>query len=224
MDPLVIASPHLDDAVLSCGQFMAGRADTTVVTVFAGWPDVGAALTDFDHRSGFTSSDAAVRSRRIEDGNATRLLRADSEHLLFIDNQYVSDEDRQDTATRGPVLIDEISEQLVRRMEQIGAQELLGPVGLLHPDHVATSEAVLQLVDVYDVWLYEELPSRVLWPELTASRLANIGERFDVELQFIGEGPMTVKARAVHCYASQQWALDRRCLFVPERFHRVTAR
>lgn len=214
MDALVIASPHLDDAVLSCGQLMAGRADTTVVTVFAGLPADEVELTDFDARSGFTSGDAAVRSRRTEDGNATRLLRSDSEHLQFVDDQY-----RDELPD-----VDAIAEQLARIVEMVGGHELLAPVGLLHPDHIATSEAALQLADVYDVWLYEELPGRVLWPELAASRLANIDERFDLAHQFIGEGPLTMKLRAVHCYVSQLWALDRRCITVPERFHRVTVR
>jgi hypothetical protein len=35
----VVLSPHLDDAVLSVGRFLAANPGTVVITVFAGIPD-----------------------------------------------------------------------------------------------------------------------------------------------------------------------------------------
>lgn len=37
-DRLLVVSPHLDDAVLSCGCWLASRPGAAVVTVFAGRP------------------------------------------------------------------------------------------------------------------------------------------------------------------------------------------
>ncbi len=37
---VVVVSPHLDDAVLGCGQLLAAWPGATVVTVFAGKPAV----------------------------------------------------------------------------------------------------------------------------------------------------------------------------------------
>ena len=38
LERVVIVSPHLDDAVLGCANFMAAHRGATVVTVFAGNP------------------------------------------------------------------------------------------------------------------------------------------------------------------------------------------
>jgi LmbE family N-acetylglucosaminyl deacetylase len=38
VEPIVVLSPHLDDAVLSCGVLLAANGGARVVTVFAGMP------------------------------------------------------------------------------------------------------------------------------------------------------------------------------------------
>lgn len=220
MDPFVVVSPHLDDAVLSCGQFIAGRRDTTVVTVYAGGPDDLAQSTEFDRNSGFASAHVAMRTRRKEDDAALKVLRSSPLRLGFIDDQYDNPEHDDTQGT-----VDAIVDSIRLELSSLGCSELLGPLGLAHPDHLAVSEACLALARSCKVWLYEELPSRVLWPDQVCARLVELDERgFDTSLDFIGTGPYHEKARAVASYKSQQWALDRRCLYVPERFHRVTAR
>lgn len=217
MDPLVIASPHFDDAVLSCGQVMAGRPDCVIVTVFAHWPvEQSGLLTDFDRRSGFTSATHAVTERRIEDDLAARVLHASTRRCGFVDDQY------RDGAAAD---VDGIVGALLGIISDVNAEQLVAPLGLAHPDHVAVSEAALTVAarTSIEVVLYEELPSRVLWPEQVCSRLVELRDRgFSVESTFIGTGPVSVKGQAVSCYRSQTWALERRCLFVPERFHAVT--
>ena len=44
MKPVLVVSPHLDDAVYSAGQFLAGRPGAVVVTMFAGQ---GSGVVDF---------------------------------------------------------------------------------------------------------------------------------------------------------------------------------
>lgn len=221
MDAFVIVSPHLDDAVLSVGQFMAGRPDTTVVTVYAGGPDDLSQSTSYDRGCGFASALEAMHARAAEDDAALSSLQARPLRLAFIDGQY--DNPAHDSP-QGE--IEAVADALRLELLSQSCSELLGPLGLMHPDHRRTSEACLALLDRgVTLWLYEELPYRVLWPEQVCARLVELDVRgYDVELSFIGTGPMAAKMRAVKAYASQQWALDRRCLVVPERIHRVTKR
>jgi hypothetical protein len=55
---MLVVSPHLDDAVLSCGRWLAAHPGTLVVTVFAGVPSNGNRLTDWDARCGFSNPTA----------------------------------------------------------------------------------------------------------------------------------------------------------------------
>ncbi len=68
----LIVSPHLDDAVMSCGELIASSR-SMVVTVFAGEPPE-AAHTEWDARCGLQNSSAAIRTRRAEDREAVARL------------------------------------------------------------------------------------------------------------------------------------------------------
>ena len=86
-----IVSPHLDDAVLGCGRFMAAHPGVTVVTVFAGnppaYPDV---------RCGYWDVQSGLRARRRRDGGAPRTRTAPRSrcstrrrvHLDFVEHTY----------------------------------------------------------------------------------------------------------------------------------------
>ena len=86
-------SPHLDDAVLSCGgqiALLTGQGNSVhVVTVFAGDPPKSG-LSDFAiflHREWGGDRDPFVR-RRTEDEQALRLLGASFTHLAHLDAIY----------------------------------------------------------------------------------------------------------------------------------------
>ena len=57
----VVLSPHLDDAVLSVGRFLAASPGTVVITVFAGIPG-GLGLTRYDRSCGFATRRSGVVS------------------------------------------------------------------------------------------------------------------------------------------------------------------
>jgi LmbE family N-acetylglucosaminyl deacetylase len=70
-DRIVVLSPHLDDAVLGCGNLLAAHPGARVITVFAGapptYPDP---MTWWDRLSGFTTGDDPLAVRRAEDAGA----------------------------------------------------------------------------------------------------------------------------------------------------------
>src|SRR4051794_22622949 len=77
----IVVSPHLDDAVLSCGGQLG--PETTAVTVFAGAPPPGTPLPEWDRLTGASDPHAQVLLRRSEDAEALRRLGAAYRHLDF---------------------------------------------------------------------------------------------------------------------------------------------
>jgi hypothetical protein len=90
MEPVLVCSPHLDDAVLSAGEFLASWPGARVLTVFAGAPSPPV-ITTFDLNSGFSDSDMAMTSRFDEDDRALAELKSIPMRAAFLDNQYRTD-------------------------------------------------------------------------------------------------------------------------------------
>jgi LmbE family N-acetylglucosaminyl deacetylase len=218
MDPLLMLSPHLDDAVLSCGQMISDRPETVVATAFTAVPKRGRMLTPFDKNSGFHSADHALRTRRVEDERALGALNARGVHLGLLDNQY-------DPAKDWDRAVFELAQAFKEQIDKIEPITIVGPVGIAHPDHIVSAGAFRIVVTErpeIDAWLYEELPSRVLWPEETQGRLDTWREFFpEMALGFLGRGDRAAKVAAVESYRSQLWALDAPTYLVPERFWRL---
>ena len=86
--PLVILSPHLDDADLSCWHLLDGPGDVRVVNVFAGKPPPNAAAGWWDELSGRRDSGQTVDERVAEDRAALALAGRAPLNLDFLDRQY----------------------------------------------------------------------------------------------------------------------------------------
>jgi LmbE family N-acetylglucosaminyl deacetylase len=223
MDPAVFVSPHMDDAVLSAGQAIGGWPGATVVTVCTHPPTEGRLdLTEFDRNSGFVTAREACYRRRTEDRNACAKLGASTHHLGLADSQYGDALD--------PAVVEHF---LADALEKIAPRVVVAPMGLVHPDHVDVAVACASLMskDRYpdiEWWVYEDLPSRVLYPESVQPALRDwwgalahdIGG--SLALGFLGTTPLELKEAAVRCYASQLWALDLHAVLCPERLWRVT--
>jgi LmbE family N-acetylglucosaminyl deacetylase len=213
VDPCLAISPHLDDVVLSLGQFLAGRPDVIVATVCTDVP-ARAHATGFDRNCGFRFANEAVRARRREDILALEMLHAAHRHLGFYDSQYGTELDAA-----------EITLAILGLVDKTGCDLVLGPLGLVHPDHQVVAQAMLDAATKrpdLQWWLYEELPARVLWPERVAEALDRVrAAGFDPVLDFIGTGDLERKHRALLRYSSQRWALPDECLYVPERTWRL---
>lgn len=216
MDPVVIISPHLDDAILSCGQFMADWPGCVVYTVCGGTPPEGTPPSTYDEHCGFSSPAAGLAVRRDEDRRAVGLLRGVSMYGHVIDNQYRTE----------PFPQKNVIAELVRVIEQIRPVRVFGPLGLLHPDHVEVSDATIEAMAVVgngvELVLYEELPSRIIDPLDVFRRLDVVDAcGYDVELLPASSERLGEKLVAVGEYASQSWAWKIREVACDERFWRV---
>lgn len=147
--PLLVFSPHLDDAVLSLGGTIASRPGSIVVTVLAGMPEDGSMLTSWDRECGFTTAADAMTARVAEDRQALRELGATPIHLRFLDGQYGTNLDLP--------MIWAIAEATLRHPQH----QPVCVLGLGHPDHRVVSEAFLSAmseIGVRRVWLAEDIP------------------------------------------------------------------
>lgn len=215
MDPMLVVSPHLDDAVLSAGQVIGSWPGATVATVCTAAPN--APLTEYDRNSGFVSTRDAQLTRAREDHKALLTLGAAALHLDLLDDQY------------GGSTVDEIERALMAVLEAVQPVVVVAPLGIVHPDHLKVAEACRNLAITYGEswsdaqwWVYEDQPSRVLYPETVQpafDRWREVG--LQPELGFIGTVDLARKEAAVHCYASQLWALDLHAVLCPERIWRI---
>ena len=202
----MVISPHFDDAVLSAGQFLAGRPNADVLTVFGGKPTPPVVEWRYDQSRGFKSPDEAVDARRAEDKAALDTLQANQIVLDYPDGQYQEATDAQ-----------AIANDIKRQVELEDYEFIVGPLGLAHPDHEKVSHALAMVADQLGkpVYFYEDIPARVLYPEKVRT--------IAMSLEFIGDGPIETKITALECYKSQ-WGFDvlneRYCL-VPERFWKL---
>ncbi len=138
LDRIVIVSPHLDDAVLGCANFMAAHPGVVVVTVFAGNPPAYPSdpMRKWDVQSGFAPGDDVMETRRHEDAAALDLLDATPVHLEFVEHTY-NPGDR-------PVAPERARRRRSRRRSPRSAPTLvLAPFGLANPDHDVTHRACM---------------------------------------------------------------------------------
>lgn len=223
-----VLSPHLDDAVLSLGQFMASIA-CEVVTLFAGepgWPDRPGYVTPYDAARGFETSSQSVRHRRSEDHAAMASLRGRVLHLDYLDGQYVGELDVE--PLRGPRARTAMTEELRGLMSP--KEHFFAPLGLGHPDHRYAAKVARDACVEGELLVYEELPYRVESPEEVWRQLKVIrSEGFTIDpLTWPPPVKLTPehlerKKAAIALYRSQfpEGAVDP-CLLVPERIWRIT--
>lgn len=213
MTKAAIISPHLDDAVLSCGQLMGGWPNMTVITVCAGIPEAGF-VSQYDEDSGFDSSRWAMVTRRAEDTRAVHRLGGQCFWLDQMDGAY-PDHVTQEAAAAA----------IWTALKRDRIDVAFFPAGISHPVHqivaAACREIAASTTAPATMWVYEELPYRVIDPPEAQASLdewLKVGSLFE---SFAGTGSMEDKEAAVGEYKSQLWALNQRCLFVPERFWRL---
>jgi LmbE family N-acetylglucosaminyl deacetylase len=143
---MVVLSPHLDDAVLSCWHLL--DADVTVVTVFAGVPQPQTCGW-WDRLTGASDSATRVRERQLEDSEALALTGAGSVRLDLLDLQY-----------RPPGEVPAVEEAVAPHVRE--ADVVYAPLGIiLNTDHALVRDAALALGG--DVRLYADHPHAGIW-------------------------------------------------------------
>jgi LmbE family N-acetylglucosaminyl deacetylase len=198
--PVLFVSPHLDDVVHSCAHFLERNPAATVVTVFAGAPQVPASRWDRG-TTGEAWAPSAVGRRRDEDAAALAELGATPVWLPLADGLY------------GPPDPAEVRTELGQALSQLGPSSVVAPLGIRHPDHVAVSDACLALANsIGATWyLYQEVPYAQEWPELASQRLTEVSDRVEhlVPLRPVPADDPATKAWAMDHYGSQVPALRR---------------
>jgi LmbE family N-acetylglucosaminyl deacetylase len=153
---IVILSPHLDDAVLSCWHLLTAPEEVGVVTVFAGVPSELTVPAWWDQYTGAADSGERVRERLEEDRRALELAGRTAVNLGFLDEQYRDDEQRV-----GP-----LTEQIEALLSP--GVRIYAPAAFAnHADHALVRAAALRLRDAdFPVSLYADLPHATVhgWP------------------------------------------------------------
>ncbi|MCA1725310.1 MAG: PIG-L family deacetylase [Thermomicrobia bacterium] len=198
--PVMVVSPHLDDAVFGCGQLLAARPGSVVVTVFAGAPPTYETVTEWDALSGFRPGDDVMAARRDEDARALAHLDARPIWLGFCDSQYY----------HSPT-VPEIARALEQAINQSNLRAVFIPLGLFHSDHHLAHTAALEVLRHHadHTWFaYEEAMYRKI-PNIVAERIATLHKE-GIEATPAGISAACghdMKRRAIACYASQLRAL-----------------
>jgi LmbE family N-acetylglucosaminyl deacetylase len=205
LERVVVVSPHLDDAVLGCGQFLAAHPGATVVTVFAGRPPAyPEPMRPWDVQCGFAPGDDVMAARRAEDAAALDVLDATPVWLDHVEYSYRPG-DR-------PVRAAHVVDDLVGVVTARDATLVLVPFGLANPDHDVTHRAAMRARErlgdrawwCYEdtgykhvpgllAWRVAQLFSSGTWPTPVAVDVARDDERIE---------------RALACYTSQLRALE----------------
>lgn len=145
--PLTIISPHLEDAVFSCGSLLAASRQALVITVFAGLPGPDLAAPAHDSAAGFATARAAMETRRHEDACALSALGAEPVWLDFLEQQYGQRYDAVSIALR-----------LGRLLALQPGGTVLAPMGLRHADHMLVNAACMLVREATFADLPETVP------------------------------------------------------------------
>lgn len=170
----LVLSPHLDDGVLSCGEFVRSKIDegndVTIVTVFSGYPEK-TELSDAakKYHSDCFLSDDAMEYRKEEDIKACKILGCKYKHLDFYECLYrkngngdyiypdiediyhLEDDDNVYIEKFSPVILDIIKDY----------DYILAPLGMgNHADHLLLNEIMKNIARTtkYKIMFYEEVP------------------------------------------------------------------
>jgi LmbE family N-acetylglucosaminyl deacetylase len=171
--PVVVLSPHLDDAVLSAWSVITGVRDVVVVNVFAGVPDPEP-VPRWDRLAGASDSRAHMRARLDEDRVALELAGRSATYLPFLDRQYRTGDPESGELAR--VIGDTTP----------AASMLYAPAGVGgHADHVLVRDAAVDLSRRMrlPLRLYAELPyaARFGWPSWVSGAPADPCAVVDVD-------------------------------------------
>jgi hypothetical protein len=215
--PILLLSPHLDDAVFSCAALVERPEPLDVLTVFTGAPDPPRQGW-WDAQCGFASSVESVPARLREDEAGFAGTPHRRSYLELLELQYAG----RRTSVEREELADRVGEWVAENLDATVAV----PAGagcsqtrtarwrrkLLrqhcsppqHPDHVFVRDAVLEVVAATDAeaLLYEEVP--YLWGGAGDGEVARVAGRLNRRAELlVVDVDRRRKAERIAAYASQ---------------------
>ncbi len=215
--PLLLVSPHLDDAVFSCAALVERTEPVDVLTVATGAPDPPRQGW-WDVECGFGSSAESVPARLAEDeaafaGTAHRRSYLDLLELQYQERRTGADRERIVDAVRTwatantgaavavPVGAGCSPRRASRLLRRLARRDCWPPQ---HPDHVFVRDTVVAALAASEIrlLLYEEVPYLLGEPgDAEAARVASRLGRA-AELVVVDVDPVR-KAERIAAYASQ---------------------
>lgn len=195
--PLLFISTHLDDVALSCSFALLANPEPIVVTVLAGAPE-----TVHDGYNSNTTGEGyapdAVQKRRNEDAAAMKFLSAKPVWLGLYDNDYIHKDPRTDDKQ-------EIMDSISRVISKEGAVSVIAPLACGHSDHVAVSNACIELAKNSKLawYLYMDMPYGQRNPDKVTERLFEVQKLLNLETLEPLQGDGDRKHEAFKLYTSQ---------------------
>jgi LmbE family N-acetylglucosaminyl deacetylase len=217
--PLLVVSPHLDDAALSCAALLARGEPVDILTVFAGEPDPPR-QGPWDHDTGFASSAESIPVRRAEEESA---FAGTPHRVLFmelVEGQYVEWQRTEEEAhaiaeaihdwtaasAAGTVALPAGAGRRPTRFRARLARSLGTNIGAEpHPDHAFVREvglgALAGLPGIVPL-LYEELPYVLGGRAAREARRAAAAFGWSA-VELVAEVDRVAKAARISAYATQ---------------------
>lgn len=215
--PVLILSPHLDDAVLSCWSVLGRDGEARVVNVFAGVP-AGPALSPWDRLGRATDARQRMEERLTEDTRALATAGHRAVNLELLDDEYRNVLRRPSLARLDVAVADQVPV----------ASRVLAPLGVSHPDHKLVQRHAIQMSRAgMPVTLYAEVPQAASygWPHWVTGEpvephldpeivwegaLARLGARGvpDARVERLSSTESEKKLEALSEYRTQFAALD----------------
>jgi LmbE family N-acetylglucosaminyl deacetylase len=220
---VVVISPHLDDAVLSCGELISQLDHCVVLTVFAGSPGSWETHRLWDHDfCGFADGTDVVAARLREDDAALARLGAAAARLSFLDEQY-----------RDPGMDpseEKLGEVIAAGIDRTSAATVLMPLGLGHNDHRLTAAGCRHaaLTQAHLQWFaYQDLPygyePELFGPHILDEALCSLPPLESTTCELGNGSGAQAKDAALDYYPSQMRGLGARRLAAmkPERYWKL---
>lgn len=217
----IFLSPHLDDAVYSCGGTLAVQVSTglrpLIITVFAGIPPAGHQLSPFalqiQKEMGFREDPTvAMEARRKEDAAAMDFLGCDYLWLDYLDAMYRGSPgyyaNRQqliggEVNSADLVIERQLAQDILAIQERLPDLAWYAPLGVgRHVDHQLVASAADRLVQrKANVNFYEDFPY-VLQQGALEARLQEMGGTLEPAYVEVSE-MLPAREQACELYTSQ---------------------
>lgn len=213
----IYLSPHLDDAILSCGGLISHQRNSGISieiwNLMSGMPPVDAPLSEFASSVqsdwGTVSAKETLELRLAEDRLAAVRVDALPRYFNFLDCIYRHDANGESLYTDAIFAEDNFSQPhhaddvLIAQIgsvlqENLDDDILICPLGIgNHPDHLIVRQAAERTG--YPLRYYADIPYSLWYPE----QLAELTENLSACGYPISEDEMLAWQEAVAAYASQ---------------------